>query len=521
MALASVSFDQMDARYDNVEDAQRTTCEWVLRNPAYVAWNERDNPPRHRILWIAGKPGAGKSTLMKFALAQAKNSVLEDEIVLSFFFDARGDDLEKTTLGVYRVLLYQLLNKAPDLQSVLDNFDASDLSQAKSPTWSLDMLQEFLSAAMQGLGQRRVKCFIDALDECNEEQVRDMVEYLENLGEHILSDDSRLHICFASRHYPTIEIHNNWRLVLEDEAGHAEDLKKYIRHRLRAGEGKLVGEIRDQTQRKANGVFMWTVLVVHILNDEFRRGRIFAVKKRLQEVPTKLSDLFKDLLRRDRVNMRDLLLCLQWILFAKRLLSREEFYSAMVAGLSHDFDHVDGWKPDPLDPEEVTTEDMNRFVLNSSKGLAELTKSEKAPTVQFIHESVRDFLIIDGGLRELWPELGNELASSSHERLKKCCSRYMTADLSTYQDPGGALPEASSEDAKTLREQVCTKFPFLDYATKEGFYHANEAAHTIGQKTFLAAFAVEQWIHVNNVLELAHSCRHSPHHFTAMTYAFD
>ncbi|KAK3614617.1 hypothetical protein LTR22_027716, partial [Elasticomyces elasticus] len=143
----------------------------------------------------------------------------------------------------------------------------------------------------------------------------------------------------------------------------------------------------------ASGVFMWVVFVVDILNEEFRRGCIFAVKQRLHEIPIRLSDLSKDLLRRDALNMADVLLCLQWILFAKRPLTREEFYFAMVAGLYDDLHHGIEWIPEPWVLEEITVEDMNRFVLNSSKDLAELTKSITTPTVQFIHESVRDFLI--------------------------------------------------------------------------------------------------------------------------------
>lgn len=45
-----------------------------------------------------------------------------------------------------------------------------------------------------------------------------------------------------------------------------------------------------------------------------------------------------------------------------------------------------------IDLEEIDDEDMEKYMLSSSKGLAELTKL-KSPTVQFIHESVRDFPI--------------------------------------------------------------------------------------------------------------------------------
>lgn len=142
-------------------------------------------------------------------------------------------------------------------------------------------------------------------------------------------------MCFGSRHYPAIEINYGWRPVLEDEVGHANDLGRYIERHLRFVKDKLANDVRLQVQEKANCVFLWVVLVVDILRDEFSSGRIFNVKKRLQEIPGGLSDLFKEIICKDSKDMDELLLCLEWILFAKRPLTREEFYFAMEAGLEY------------------------------------------------------------------------------------------------------------------------------------------------------------------------------------------
>jgi len=241
-----------------------------------------------------------------------------------------------------------------------------------------------------------------------------------------------------------------------------------------------------------------------LLNKEFLRGRIFAVRKRLQEIPAKLSDLFKDMLRRNCDNMTDLLLCLQWILFARRPLKREEFYFAMVAGLDPVPENMIEWNS-----ERVTTDDMNRFVLNSSKGLAELTKS-KMPTVQFIHESVRDFLIKDNGLCELWPELRKDLYSLSQDQLKQCCQNYLKVDISGYVSSSETLPKASSDSAKDLRQVLTTKFPFLEYASQHVLYHADAAAGGILQNDFIAGFAFNAWIYVANLFERYDIRRHTP-----------
>lgn len=161
---------------------------------------------------------------------------------------------------------------------------------------------------------------------------------------------------------------------------------------------------------------MWVVLVVDILNKEYRHNGL-ALRRRLAEIPSDLSELFKDILRHDNENMEGLLLCILWILFAKRPLQLKEFYHALWSGLSLE-DLADAQIPDVSVPDASDSLDrFKRCVISSSKGLAEITKS-KQPTVQFIHESVRDFLLKERGLHELWPDLGFDWESSSYKKLK-------------------------------------------------------------------------------------------------------
>uniref|UniRef100_L2GDQ2 Nacht and ankyrin domain protein n=1 Tax=Colletotrichum fructicola (strain Nara gc5) TaxID=1213859 RepID=L2GDQ2_COLFN len=259
---------------------------------------------------------------------------------------------------------------------------------------------------------------------------------------------------------------------------------------------KQADELIQEILRKASGVFMWVVLVIDILNKDLQRGRIFAVKKRLQEIPPKLSDLFRDILTRDTENMDDLLLSLQWILFCKRPLRLEEYYFALAAGL----------EPESLaewDSSQITKEVMNQFVVSSSKGLAEITKSETA-AVQFIHESVRDFLLKDDGLTSLWPDLGDNPKGRSHVRLMNCCHSYTKVDVSAYVQPGEYFLEEDKSSAENLREQVAEKFPLLEYATNQLLYHA-DAAESLGvlQKSFLREFAssLDNWTKLHNLFE--------------------
>lgn len=444
---------------------------------------------------------------MKFAFTDAQRRTGIDAATVSFFFNARGDTLEKTTTGMLRSILLQVLEKLPDLQDVLDGTQLVPQNQNGSAMWKVDVLQQLFSTAVSRLNKRRVICFIDALDECNEDEVRAMVEFFETLGDDASQIENRLYICLSSRHYPYIHIRHGKQLVLEDQPDHGKDLEKYVQERLKLGKPALIKEITNQMLHKAAGVFMWAVLVVDILNKEFEKGRIFAVKARLQQIPDQLSELFKDMLRRDNDNMAELLLCIQWVLYAKRPLKREEFYFAVVSGISPA--ELAEW-----DPEYISIDDMGRFVLSSSKGLAEVTRSKRR-TVQFIHESVRDFLIKDNGLRDLWHELGEDFESLSHDRLKQCCLTYVSNVKSGYLPSSSSptsttLPKASSDKAEALRESVSAKSPFLEYAVRQVFYHANEAAAGLQQSAFLGQFSLEAWIDLDNLFEKHQSRRHTP-----------
>jgi hypothetical protein len=130
--------------------------------------------------------------------------------------------------------------------------------------------------------------FIGALDECEEDQVRDVVAFLEHLGELSVSAQCRFHVCFSSRHDQTITIKKGIQLILYGEAGHRDDPVKYVDSELKTGPGKLVPQIGKEILERASGKILWVVLVVKILNKEYddipRPFRMFALQKRLNEI---------------------------------------------------------------------------------------------------------------------------------------------------------------------------------------------------------------------------------------------
>ncbi|KAH7159343.1 hypothetical protein DER46DRAFT_686813 [Fusarium sp. MPI-SDFR-AT-0072] len=136
-----------------------------------------------------------------------------------------------------------------------------------------------------------------------------------------------------------------------------------------------------------------------------------------------------------------------------------------------------------------------KCIISSSKGLAEITKAKK-PTVQFIHESVRDFLIKDKGLYQLWPELGADWESQAHERLKLCCNAYVFHEVIV-----NAIDRQQCTEADTIKDNLLEQFPFLEYASQFVLGHADGAAHRITQQQFISEFPVTSWVPIFNIFE--------------------
>jgi hypothetical protein len=251
---------------------------------------------------------------------------MHNRIILSFFFNARGDNLERSTSGMYRSLLLQILEQAPERQHILGYVR---WSRTGNPQWSIELLEELFEQAIQGLVERSISCFIDALDECSEVEIRRMISFFERMGELAISSETRFHICFSSRHYPEITITNGLTLTLEGHEGHSQDITDYVDSKLKIGQGKIAEDIRSELRAKASVVFMWVVLVVDILNTEHERGQMHRLRKRLRDLPPGLPELFRDILTRDSLDRDQLLLCVQWVLFASNPLTPEQLYFAI------------------------------------------------------------------------------------------------------------------------------------------------------------------------------------------------
>jgi hypothetical protein len=154
--LRSLAFHEMDARLHGIERADKDTCEWIFETTQFRNWESRVDIASHNgVMWIKGKPGAGKSTLMKRIWQQLRKEA-NDSILAAFFFHGRGNNpLEKSALGMLRSILYQLLDQSSQLcAAFLPIFLDKKKKHGNDIPWYFGDLKSFLSSSAGKLGAK-------------------------------------------------------------------------------------------------------------------------------------------------------------------------------------------------------------------------------------------------------------------------------------------------------------------------------------------------------------------------------
>jgi hypothetical protein len=356
-------------------------------------------------------------------------------------------------------------------------------------TWRQSQLKHFVLSVIREWKSRPLVLLIDALDECNEGDVRDVVGLLERLSLDALQSGVTLRICLSSRHYPHISMKKVLELTVEKNEEHRRDIATYVREKLTQPNHDIEAEIRQ----KADGIFMWVVIVVSLLNKAYDEGRVEAMRKVLENVPGDLEKVFNVLLSKDDQNKAETILMLQWVLLTQHSLKSEELFFATLVGTAPEY-------AGPWDRSKITMDTIQHRITTSSKGLIEVRKGDTT-SVQFIHLSVSDFLSRNRRLQMLDQTLEPDPFSASYERLwDRCwsCIKQVNTTLTSVHH---------------MRE-LKNNYPFLRYATSHIFDHADKAlsgrtrydwlgwcrAFFNPRGTFSRPEAIRQWLRKHNDL---------------------
>ncbi|VUC24512.1 unnamed protein product [Clonostachys rosea] len=118
--LHELSPAELDFRAEQIEGPFQNTFRWVFESTSFSKWLQEGTG----LFWVNGKPGSGKSTLMKYIFKSRhtwdllhnwrRSSSDIEEITASFFFHYRGTALQKSFEGLLRSLIVQLTSSQYD-----------------------------------------------------------------------------------------------------------------------------------------------------------------------------------------------------------------------------------------------------------------------------------------------------------------------------------------------------------------------------------------------------------------------
>ena len=325
--LQCLRFPRLEDRYSSISPAHLQTLSWVYNSEVdqddaatFAQWLSSDD----NLYWISGRPGSGKSTLMKYLYTHdaTKEHLTRwaggEEVLIAeyFFWNAGKNELQKSQEGLLRSLIYQLLRKHPDsichvfpdawqhCTRIMSNMQRHETALGiPSDTAGLTIALERTCDALTQ-SKKRLCFFIDGLDEYsgNTDQLVELVKVLRAL--------KQVKICVSSR--PWLEFERAYgksdttKLLMEDF--NHRDISTYVNDVLDNDDDYQ--ELQDiETSGKAlveeivtaaNGVFLWVVLVVRSLQEGLREGDgIDRLRNRLRDLPTDLSNLFGRILFKD------------------------------------------------------------------------------------------------------------------------------------------------------------------------------------------------------------------------------
>ncbi|TID23410.1 hypothetical protein E2P81_ATG02981 [Venturia nashicola] len=308
--LSSLAFPEMNARKNTSSiDAFPGTFRWIFDANKVHAWDSLPSfltSQEQNLYWISGKPGSGKSTLMKYLIGQEKTRELLEQwssnpLIISYFFWLRGSPMQRSTKGLLASLLYQILDSSLDM--VIFPADSFLWRKKYIDDWSLQEMEATLLQFSQSLN-RPICIFLDGLDEHDpEENQLDLVALIDRLKQ-----QDHFKICLASRPerafqekyrtFPTMRLQDLTRSDMEHYV--SQELEHYMStSHLRNDEEKCEDLIK-MIVKKAQGVFLWIHLVLRSLHQgiKLRNDNWDVLTERVVMMPNDLKELYRDMLAR-------------------------------------------------------------------------------------------------------------------------------------------------------------------------------------------------------------------------------
>jgi ankyrin repeat protein len=435
LSAADSATDHEDALVIHEEGV--ASGEWLFRQDTIKDWMDPHSLPEP-ILWITGRPGAGKTILASNLIEKCRS---QSGTAVAYFYCKHGDPARDNFVGLARSVISQLMELNPSLVPFVLQARlraTTGINTLQSPK----IVKEIFEAALQSFGD--LILVIDGLDECIKSQKTEIVSWIRSATASAAADDSRnLRCCFLSqedndcgrllKNLPTFRI---------TEQHNSEDILDFCGHR--ASEiGKDFGLAPQDAQnlatlvaKNADGMFLYAKLVMVNLAGQVSKA---ALHQEMESIPPDLNQIYRRILHRilhesSPQENRVAKALLGWLLCARRPLKWHEIQGAMCLVLE------DG----SFDPERKLIKDIKDFC-------GSLIEIRKGGAICFVHLTAKYFLQADPAIPVL-------LEHINLTRLCFCQLSIASHDLDNPRD--------------TIRRHILRgEFAFTEYSVVYAFEH--------------------------------------------------
>ena len=362
------------------------TGKWLLDDPIYAEWHRGSTSS---LLWLHGKVGAGKSTLVSLVIQDAirRSEAGQCPTPVYFYCSRDAADPERSDPAAILSSIVRQLSCAepglPLLPPVIEKYEKKGQGFS-SQGLQIEESCELITKLIEHYPVTTV--VIDALDECNPEKREMLLDAIESLLQDsslgllkvFLSSRDDQDIACTLREYPNLDLVSS-RNSADIEAFVREETNRLVKKQrlLRNSHAKeaLKALIIDEVSRGADGMFRWAGLQLELL---CTMKLDQDVRVRLGRIPPKLEQLYLEIYEKNllkypgEVGQSIISNIMKWMLCAQRQMKSSEFCTAVVLNTAP--------------TEELTKE----HVLDLCHNL--VVFDDSLDVFRFAHLSVREFL---------------------------------------------------------------------------------------------------------------------------------
>jgi hypothetical protein len=416
----------LDSRLSDIASPYESTFEWIwtAQDIGFISWLQKGNGT----YWISGKPGSGKSTLMKYIYRSARtekelNSNPSGKILIrpSFFFHNRGSKYQKSLEGLLRSLLYQILS-VEDRILELVVYKYAQRSPERRLQWSRQDLEESWMAVRDQCHVSLSVClFLDALDEYDGDP-ESMVHFLRSLAVLPPGSATSIKVCFSSRLYnvfidefkgsPGFKIHERTQRDIEHVIAERLSKSQSVSEALESGDEQVwtvFHKIRNELASRAEGVFLWLRFALDDLLRSHREGdNMFSVLDRLRSLPDELDHFYQRIIEGVPLAYRwETYVMLEAVLRSNEELTAEDLCGVLACSAIRSLRDTPQELPFPPS-EDFAKSHFERRLRSRCGGLLELKATRVEPqyhffvtcpafsqpyfTVGLMHQTVKEFV---------------------------------------------------------------------------------------------------------------------------------